>query len=266
MELQEHIKEYTETKDKKTVFELAQDCIQELKKKYPHYSSTQIASQIGMDQATFSRIENRQIKKPSLNSITKLLLGLGQTSTISQIIEMVNPDLASVIKEKEKMSHNAETPMVGSDFSKYIKIPLYRNIVMLALSRSGTTRQEIEREGGKWGLAKLEELLNMGLLTESKGIIYAMREKEQITFDQDTLKALLIGCLEDSYSPEDFGKGENWLSLQTNSVSKEGLRLIRSKIQKTFKEIAEILFSPKHQGNEKVFVGMVVDVLNKDKR
>lgn len=43
------------------------------------------------------------------------------------------------------------------------------------------------------------------------------------------------------------------------------MRLIREKLQKTYKEIKEeILYSPEYYGNDKVFIAMVADSLLKD--
>ena len=134
--------------------------------------------------------------------------------------------------------------------------------MLLSFSRSGTTREEVEGEYGNSGLRKLEELLKKGILSESEGAIYGMKEKERVTFDQETLVDVFANCTLDSYIPEDFGTGKNWLSFQTNSIDeKKAFKLIHSKLQKTFKEIDEILSLPDYHGKDKVFVGMVADFL-----
>ena len=240
------------------IVQLARKGIEELKSKYPNYSSTQIASKIGMRQSTFSRIENKQAN-PSLNSIMKIFASLNKTYEISEVIKEFDPQLASSIKKN--LQHNLETPVLGQRLAHYFSKSSYSNILLLALTQSGATREEISKKYGDHGQSKLEELLSVGILFESKGIIRGNEEK--ITLDQKTLKEMLVNCIQEHYNPEGFGKGETWLSLQTESVNKEkALRLIRQKLQKVYKEIKEeILYSPEYAGNDKVFVGMVADNL-----
>jgi len=240
---------------------LARECVRELKVKYPNFSSAQIAKQIGMSQPTFSRIENGQTN-PSLNSISKLLSAIGKSHKISEAIEIANPSLASTLKEN--LSHNIDTPVMGGELAKYFSNTEYRNILLLALSRSGTTRDEVQGEYGNAGIKKLEEMLNSAILSESRGIVKANEEK--VTFDQDILRDSLLSCIAEKYDVEKFGQDENWLSFQTESVNKnKAMALIRSKLQKTYKEIKEeILYSPDYFGNDKVFIGMVADSLLKE--
>ncbi len=107
-------------------------------------------------------------------------------------------------------------------------------------------------------------MLKANILFETRGIIKANEEK--ITFTQDILKDTLIKCIEENYSCEKFGLGESWLSFQTESVDKaKAMKLIREKLQKTYKEIKEeILYSPEYYGNDKVFIAMAADSLLKD--
>ena len=244
-----------------TNMRLAHDCIRELKLKYPKYSSAQIAREIGMTQSTFSRIENGQTN-PSLNSISKLLSALGHTHKISDAIELSDPSLATTIKQN--LSHNFETPVACGEFAKFFSNHDYRKVLLLALTRSGTTRDEVQGEYGQSGIRKLEELLKAEILSDSRGIIKANEGK--ISFDQDILRDSLMSCINENYDSEKFGQDENWLSFQTESVNKnKAMALIRSKLQKAYKEIKEeVLYSPEYYGNDKVFIGMVADSLLKD--
>jgi DNA-binding XRE family transcriptional regulator len=239
--------------------DLARDCVRELKSKYPNYSSAQIAKTIGMSQPTFNRIENEQTNA-SLNSLSKLLSAAGKTHKIADAIEMANPSLAITLKEN--MSHNIDTPVLSGDFAKYFANSEYRNILLLALSRSGTTRDEVKSEYGNAGIKKLDEMIASTILNEVRGIIKA--DDEKVSFDQDILRDTLVSCISEKYDTEKLGLGESWLSLQTESVNKDkAMTLIRSKLQATYKEIKEILYSPEYYGNDKVFIGMVADSLLK---
>ena len=244
-----------------TNMRLAHDCIRELKIKYPNYSSTQIAKEIGMTQSTFSRIENGQTN-PSLNSISKLLASLGKAHQLTDAIKISNPQLAETIKQN--FSHNIDTPIMGGEYAKYFSHHEYRKILLLALTRSGTTRDEIADQYGKNGIQILSELLKAQILNEVRGIIKANEDK--VSFDQEILQDSLINCIKDNYNADTFGQNKNWLSFQTESVNKEkAMSAINEKLKKAYQEIKEeILYSPEYYGNDKVFVGMVADSLLKE--
>ena len=250
-------------KNEESILDIAQNCVHTLKARHPNCSSAQIASNIGMEQSTFSRIENGQTKSPNLNSVIKLLLASGMSFKLTKVIEKLNPSLAQVLEKN--MSHNAENPFIGSELSHYLKMPVYRNVILLASSRSGTTRKEIEQECGELGLQKLDELLKKGIFQESEEAgIRATEKGVRVTFDQDTLTELLINCIQDYYASKDFALSKNWLSIQTESVNKDKvLGLIRSKMQRVYNEVEEMIRLPEYQGNDKIFVGMVTDSITK---
>jgi transcriptional regulator with XRE-family HTH domain len=240
---------------------MARDCISELKERYPNYSSSQIAKEVGISQPTFNRIENGQ-GIPTFVTISKLLSATGKSHKINDVINLAYPQLPEDIRFD--FSHNEETPIMGGDFAKYFSVKDYRNIILLAATRSGTTRHEVKDEYGVFGIKRLEELLAAQILNEVRGIIKA--DDEKISFDQEILKQSTLDCINDNYDAQRFGNNENWLSFQTESVNREkAMALIITKLRKTYKEIKEeILYSPEYFGNDKVFIAMVADSLLKE--
>lgn len=240
---------------------MARDCIFELKERYPNYSSSQIAKEVGISQPTFNRIENGQVN-PTFVTISKLLSATGKYHKIADVIKIAYPVIPSDVHID--YSHNKETPFMGGEFAKFFSISEYRSIILLAATRSGTTRNEIQNEFGVRGLSRLDLLLSHEILSEARGIIKANEEK--MTFDQQILKDCALDCISSNYDAEKFGTGQNWLSFQTESVNKEkAMALIIAKLQKTYKEIKEeILYSPEYFGNDKIFVSMVADSLLKE--
>ena len=65
----------------------ARQYIQQLKTKYPKFSSSQIAKKINLAQPTFNKIENGQTLNPSLATMSKILSGLGKSHKIADAIE-----------------------------------------------------------------------------------------------------------------------------------------------------------------------------------
>lgn len=241
--------------------QMARDCIFELKERYPNYSSSQIAKEVGISQPTFNRIENGQVN-PTFVTISKLLSATGKHYKITDVIKMAYPNHSE--NTQLDYSHNEETPFMGGDFAKFFSVSDYRNIILLSATRSGTTRNEIKNEYGTHGLKILDELLTNKVLNDVQGIIKA--DDEKITFDQQILKDCTLDCINHNYDAQKFGTGQNWLSIQTESVNKEkAMALIITKLQRTYKEIKEeILYSPEYFGNDKIFISMVADSLLKE--
>lgn len=234
------------------------ECIRELKEKYPNFSSSQIAKTVGMSQSTFCRIENGMVNA-SVNSISALLTALGKTHKIADAIELTYPEFADSLKRN--FSHNQETPIASGKHANYFNKSDFRKIILLASTRSGTTRAEVQEEFGRSGLKDLEELISETVLSEIRGIIKV--DEEKISYNQSSLRDALLDCIDSNYQVDKFGLEENWLSFQTESVNKDkAMKLIREKLKTAYSEIkSEILYSPEYFGNDKVFIGMVADSL-----
>lgn len=225
--------------------------IRKLKNKYPNYSSSQLAAKIGMSQPTFSRLENAQTKA-SANSISKLLSALGECHAIADVIARVDSDLAEAIKQvSEKNGRDFE--IIGGKLSNFMKQAKYRNIMLLAINKGGTTRQEIEREYGQLGLGGLEHLLSSGVLSDCGGVIEIT--KGGVSYERNLLQYILAYCLQDSC------KAGTWLSCQTKTVDKDkALPAIRKKLDQVRDEIDEMLESKEFAGSDRIVVGMVSDL------
>ena len=134
-----------------------------------------------------------------------------------------------------------------------------------AFSTSGTTELEIRQEFGETGIKHLQELIDHGILLVKDERIFGQSSK--VTFNQKIMKQAVLHSIEQCYDPQYFGKGENWLSLQTESVNKEkALPEIRNILQNAYKEIKEVLYSEEFKGEDKIFVSMVLDkIISTDK-
>ncbi|MFT6632904.1 MAG: transcriptional regulator with XRE-family HTH domain [Bacteriovoracaceae bacterium] len=251
----------TTTLDPHSRSKMASHCVALLKEKFPNYSSSQIASNVGISQPTFNRIENSSISSPSLNTLISLMNAAEvKQNSISDIIKQIDDES---MKESilSQFSHNIETPILTNSFSEYFSIRKYQQIILLALTTSGTTFEEIKYEFGNQGLRDLELLLDKKILIKEDNKI--ITEPGKVSFAQEILKNTLLNCIENNYDSTQFGSGQNWLSFQTESIDKtkampKVLEILRAAYTKV-KE--EVLYSPEYSGSDKVFIGMVTDLL-----
>ena len=246
--------------------ELVRSCIKELKRKYPNWSSTQIANFVGMGRSTFNRLENGT-GKPGLDSIIKLLSSSGRIGKVSDIPKMIG-DATVADGVAKNLSHNADSAIIEERLAEFFASYGHRMILLLATAdEKGIARRHLKEEYGSSGMRMVNELIDIGILTETgDGILkckgYAGNKEEPQTLGQNTLKDLLVDCIREKYDAGKFGGNENWLSLQTGTVDKEkAMGLIRMEFKKAYERIEEALSSDEFDGNDRIFVGMVTDSL-----
>ena len=244
---------------------LINSCVNKLKERYPHLSSSQIARKVGIGRSTLNRIENG-FSNPCLNTMIKLLSFLGEHQKLSDVLKLAkNPkDI------EEKISHNADTVILGG-LTKHLNNSDYKGILLLIMASSkGGTREEIKGEYGFRGIRILEELIDSEIVIESsEGALkihphYYDGESTYST-DQKTNKNSLLYCLKAKYDHEKFGTESNWLSFQTDSVNKsKAMKLILAELKKAYTNIDKIIRSEEFKGDDKIFVGLVTDSLTKE--
>jgi hypothetical protein len=230
--------------------------------RHPNLSLPQISKKINVSYPTLKRIMNLSAN-PSLEVVTNILMNTGHHDQLPLYLQRMNPALATAFNSY--FSHNIETPSLDIDSSTLFANKDYLFILLLAFTKTGTNEFEIRQEFGSLGVKRLQELIDHGILNIKDDRIYGQSSK--ITFNQKIMKQAVLHSIEQCYEPEHFGKGDNWLSLQTESIDKEkAMPEIRNILQAAYKDIKEILYSEEYQGDDKVFVSMVVDkILSSDK-
>jgi hypothetical protein len=231
--------------------------------KHPNLSLPQISKKINVSYPTLKRIMNLSAN-PSLEVVTNILMNTGHHDQLPLYLQRMNPDLAAAFNNY--FSHNVETPSLDLDSSTLFANKDYLFILLLAFTNSGTTEFEVRQEFGTLGIKRLQELLDHGIVIYKDERIFGQSTK--VTFNQKIMKQAVLHSIEQCYNPELFGKGENWLSLQTESINKEkAMPEIRAILQNAYKDIKEILYSEEFQGDEKIFVSMVADkILSTDQQ
>jgi hypothetical protein len=229
--------------------------------RHANLSLPQISKKINVSYPTLKRVMNLTAN-PSLEVVTNILMNTGHHDQLPLYLQRMNPALASAFNSY--FSHNIETPSLDIDSSALFANKDYLFILLLSFTNSGTTELEIRQEFGVLGIKRLQELIDHGILVQKNERIFGQSSK--VTFNQKIMKQAVIHSIEQSYEPELFGKGENWLSLQTESINKaKAMPEIRNILQNAYKDIKEILYSDDYQGDDKVFVSMVADkILSSD--
>ncbi|MCO4755242.1 MAG: helix-turn-helix domain-containing protein, partial [Bacteriovoracaceae bacterium] len=240
--------------------------VKHYKREHPALSSQQIAKRFNMSSSTLNRIENQDIKNPTIDQVLKVLRGTGETDDLLGFIEEFYPDIADTYKRV--YSENKDRTFINTDIEKYFRDKSTFTIMLLAFSGNGTSRSEIVELLGNSGLRTLTMLIQSEVLTEdSNGVINKGRGRD-VNMSQEALKDLLSNTIESHYKPENFGTGFNFLSFQTKQADRNKVMpKINIVLKDAFSKIHNILNDSENSGNDKIFIGLVSDsILEKKAR
>ena len=202
--------------------------------------------------STLRRIVNLN-GNPQPEAVIKIYQALGYDQELYQYMRDFHPDIASVMAMKT--SHNQEYNYVKDEDREYFVSEDYFLIINLASSTSGTSTEEVGHELGTKGLERLEDLASRNIIKKNESNKYVMAVDNYKLGFADTKKGIEMALR--YYRLDEAGNINNWLSLQTESLNKEGLRAFKALQQKHFNERKELINSPMYNGDIKVYSATV---------
>lgn len=233
------------------------DCIKSIKKSYPNLSSVQIAKKLNISNSTFSRFENKDVKKPSFGNALQIAREACGESRVQDFIAKYYPEML----EKFKITYtgNSDADFVPVEAEAFFEDSTSYEIMMLVSSNSRLTKEMVSIEFGKRGLMTLENLVSKEILKVNNGIYFL---GTKINARQPTVKKLFENLVHANYKLDKFGTQTNWLSLQYESVDANlVLPQIREVYLKANQDIRNIFNDSKNSGNDLIWAGMVMDSL-----
>lgn len=241
------------------VSEFLQSCVSTIKKAYPRFSNLQLSKRLGIPSSTFDRISKREVQRPSFNYALKIVQEVCGEERVQDFIKKFYPDM---YKDFESVyPGNKDVPFIAPEAEIYFQDSSTYEIMILATSEAGLTREKTLVEFGKKGLATLERLIQSGVLKEVDNKI-ALEGK--INAKQDTVHKLLQNLIQNNYDIEAFGNHRNWLSLQYESVRSDlVLPKVREICIEANQKIRQVMNDPDLKGDDIVWAGIVMDGLAK---
>jgi hypothetical protein len=244
--------------------EFLSDCIKSIKKSYPNLSSVQLAKKLDLTTSTFSRFENREIKKPTFNHALKIVREVCGETRLQDFIKTHYPEMYDNLAKTYPGNSNLE--FMPEEAEVYLQDSTTFELLMMATSNAGLSKDVVVAEFGNRGLLALENLITKKILIEQNQI-FTLGMKN-VNFGQDTVKKLLQNLVNSSYDLDAFGTQVNWLSVQYESVNAGKVTpKLRDVYVKANKEIREIFNAPENAGSDVMWAGLVMDsLLKKDKQ
>lgn len=175
----------------------------------PHISVAALARSAGMAASTARSIIQGEVQKTALVNLVNLLQVFMDYETINVLVSKYDQDSAEAahvsLLTKKKFKY------VASEAFEYAHPD--QNILALASSSHGVSRDRIRKEYGEHGLGRVEKLLNSGMLREINNRI--KHQNEQVYYPiTDTQKKVSLQA--DSWKPEDMDLGGFILHLTQN--------------------------------------------------
>ncbi|MEC7276952.1 MAG: hypothetical protein VXV96_11585 [Bdellovibrionota bacterium] len=234
-------------------------CVNKIKSSYPKFSSLQLAKRLGIPNSTFDRISKKEVQKPSFNYALKIVQEVCGEESVQKFIKEYYP---SMYEDFSKVySGNQDVPFVSAEAEAYFRDPTTYEIMLMATTEAGLSKEVAKDEFGRKGLTILEKLIADKVLIEKDGKVSI---SGAINANQETVHKLFTNLVQMNYDVDAFGNKDNWLSLQYISANAE---YVLPKLLEIYKrangEIREVFNSPMAQGNDIVWAGLVMDTLSK---
>ncbi len=234
-------------------------CVGALKKRFPHYSATQLAKTVDVTQSSFNRVKNQNVDRPTFNTAFKIVRAACGEEKVQSFIKRFYPEMSETIERA--YPGNADVPFVAPAAETFFQDSTTHEIMMMATTHAGLSREKTLEEFGKKGLAVLNKLLQEGILKEVDNKISI---EGTVNATQETVHMFLQNLIKMNYDVDAFGDNKNWLSVQYESVKRDvvvpQLREIYIRLNQ---EIRSVMTAPESKGPDVVWAGLVMDSMSK---
>ena len=241
--------------------EVLKSCVQLLKKKYPKFSSKQLAKHLKIPSSTFGRIENQEITTPKFSHALNIIQSVCEEGDIHKFISKYYSQMASVFENV--YSGNSKVKFVPLNCEPYFTNSTTYKIMLFVTSGVFVTAANIKEKFGSDGLKIVQDLLDKKILIKQGDEILLV--KETLNTSQETGQKLLQNLVTFNYDVSKFGEASNWLSVQYKAVDKTKVmpRLVEI-LKEANQKIREVLQSQNNEGSDVVWAGMAMDTLFQD--
>lgn len=238
--------------------EMLRQSIRLIKQKKPNLSSSSLALNLQISNSTFGRIENGEVRRPDFVHALAIIKAAHGDESAQEFANTYYPEVVANLKNLYK--NTLDVPFVDCKDEQYFAGTATYELMMLATSRSGISRELVKAEYGNKGLSILDDLLAREVLTEVDGLIAL---NGRINATQPTVHRLAQNLLASNYNVHAFEECNNWLSLQYESVDKQKvLPLMREIMERASKEVRSLFNDPALQGDDVIWTTLTFDTLN----
>ena len=246
-------------KDSQYITQVAKNAILDYQDKHRSAQSSLqvVADKVG---ASYSTIRNILQDKATISfkMAKNILLRLNPELTVADLAAVLDPQSSERLKTHH--SHNLHSQLVDDKYEAYFQQERYFEILFRAFSDKGVERLQIKELFGQFGIARLEELLEVGLVVENEGVIKGNTEND-INLSAQTNQMIAEYALK---RYDSFNADKSWLSIHSQTYSRESYEQIREILRECFKKIAKI--QPDEDGDYRAFISQLLIDIDQDNK
>ncbi len=242
-----------------TLCEALGERIRSYKVDHPNLSGTQVAKKFNMSASSLNRIENGDVRVPTIDQVLKVLRGTGATGDLLKYLDENYPIIAETYRDL--YSHNLKSTFVDVQFEKFFENRDTFLLSLLLVTKDHLTRSEIDFLFGLEGQTVINKLLESKYVKEEGNKVYFV-SNESLQMDQETLKKLLSLTLEKCYRADQINKGLNYLSFKSSEVNLEkAMPKVINILKEAHLKISNLMNQNENKGSDSIFFGLVADSL-----
>ncbi len=228
--------------------------------RYPHMSINGLSLKSGVPATTLRRIVNASIKgEPAPHTVLNLVSAVTNEKRLSVLIGMYDGPLGNTLNEvfspyiEMGLKHE-----YSNDLNEELRDSIKYFIYKVSANHNGTTVFWVGENFGKLGLEKLDELEKANLVQREGDSLFAAQKDFSLDLE---VAAKHLPELVKFYKPRNLGLGKNLFYTMSESLSDEGVQLVKEIEKEAIEKIVSVMNDIKFRGENPYFSLMVSDTV-----
>ena len=246
--------------ERPNVCEILQSHIRNFKKEHPRLSGAQIARRFGVSTSSLNRIENGDIKNPTIEQAVKVLRATCGPETVAEFMRTYYPDIHHGLLDYFKAS--SERVELEEDVEQYFCDESTYMMMLFATTKRGLSENWVLQEYGRTGHQKFMKLAAKGVLKNTDGRFYVSKNEMEIGI-KCGMKLIEIFGKKAYEEASTFGAPKNTAyNVEYSSVNYEKIQYKLNELIDDFKfEISALISAPENSGADLLFHGSVTKLI-----
>ncbi|EQC43306.1 helix-turn-helix transcriptional regulator [Bacteriovorax sp. Seq25_V] len=244
--------------ERPNVCEMLQHHIRVFKKEHPRLSGAQIARRFGVSTSSLNRIENGDIKNPTIEQAVKVLRATCGPETVAEFMRTYYPDIHHGLLDYFKSS--SEKVELEEDVEQYFCDESTYMMMLFATTKRGLSENWVLQEYGRAGHTKFMKLASRGVLVNRDGRFFAS-ERDVDLGTEPCLRAIEYiakSSAEEARAMKEKPKRTYYLTNYASVNYKKIETKLNNLIEDFEYEIGLILNDEANYGNDLVFCGNII--------
>jgi hypothetical protein len=246
-----------------SVNEQLREMITSFLSRHPALTVNALAGRSGVAPTTLRRlIQDESRSEVAPHSVLALVSYLLREKKLSKLIHIVEGPVGELLRKSFDQfiyDENESDHLIENELNEIFKDKLNYLIYKMAANQCGVTLEELKDSFGLFGLKKLEELINKGLVIQDENGLFHAREKN---FSVDLKRAHeLTHVLVDQFKPDDVHKGYGLFYSLSEGLNDKGINEVKKIELEAVKKIHTVMNNKEFIGSIPYFSIVLSDVL-----